>query len=53
MPSAGPEPTYTEQQRQQFQGRAWIGMEDASLLDVAGTELLLVGAKADPLRTRT
>ncbi|WIA33114.1 hypothetical protein OEZ86_006267 [Tetradesmus obliquus] len=51
VPSAGPEPAYTEQQRQQFQGRAWIGVEDASLLDVAGTELLLVGAKADPITT--
>jgi hypothetical protein len=49
VPSAGPEPEYTKQQRQQFQGRSWVGLEDRSLLDVAGTELLLVGAKDDPI----
>ncbi|KAF6264631.1 hypothetical protein COO60DRAFT_1457519 [Scenedesmus sp. NREL 46B-D3] len=41
----------SEQQREQFQGRAWVGVEDRSLLDVAGTELLLVGAKDDPIGT--
>jgi hypothetical protein len=28
-----------------------VGVEDRSLLDVAGTELLLVGAKNDPIGT--
>lgn len=51
VPSAGPEPEYSEQQQEKFQGRAWIGVDDRSLLDVAGTELLLVGAKDDPVGT--
>lgn len=48
-PSAGPPPEYSPEQREQFQGRSWIGVEDTSLLDVAGTELLLVGAEAEPI----
>lgn len=51
MPSAGPEPDYSDDQREEFGNRAWIGVEDGSLLDVAGTELLLVGAKDDPIET--
>lgn len=51
MPSAGPDPEYTQEQREEFNGRSWIGVEDRSLLDVAGTELLLVGAKDKPIET--
>ena len=51
MPSAGPEPEYSDEQKEEFQGRAWIGVEYRSLLDVAGTELLLVGAKEKPIET--
>lgn len=46
VPSAGPEPAYSEQQRKSFaSGNAWVGCEDTSLLDVEGTELLLIGAR--------
>lgn len=51
VPSAGLEPQYSDEQREEFGDRSWIGVEDPSLLDVAGTELLLVGAKADPITT--
>eukprot|EP00879_Flechtneria_rotunda_P002686 GHRR01002892.1.p1 GENE.GHRR01002892.1~~GHRR01002892.1.p1 ORF type:complete len:474 (+),score=214.49 GHRR01002892.1:199-1620(+) len=51
IPSAGPEPQYTDEQKEQFGSRSWIGVEDKSLLDVAGTELLLIGAKDDPVGT--
>jgi hypothetical protein len=51
VPSAGPEPEYSDEQREEFGDRAWIGVEDRSLLDVAGTELLLVGAKDKPIET--
>eukprot|EP00878_Enallax_costatus_P035834 GHUV01040068.1.p1 GENE.GHUV01040068.1~~GHUV01040068.1.p1 ORF type:complete len:332 (+),score=140.87 GHUV01040068.1:156-1151(+) len=42
VPSAGPAPDYSPQQREKFGSRAWIGVEDTSLLDVAGTELLSI-----------
>lgn len=51
VPSAGPDPDYSDDQREEFGGRAWIAVEDRSLLDVAGTELLLVGAKDKPIET--
>jgi hypothetical protein len=51
VPSAGPDPAYSDAQQQEFEGRAWIGLEDRGLLDVAGTELLLVGAKDTPIET--
>lgn len=51
VPNAGPEADYSDEQREEFGGRAWIGVEDRSLLDVAGTELLLVGAKENPIQT--
>eukprot|EP00775_Hariotina_reticulata_P011346 gene11346-11495_t len=51
IPSAGPVPAYTEDQKQQFAGRSWISVTDTTLLDVAGTELLLVGAQDDPIDT--
>jgi len=51
VPSAGPFPAYTEEQKQQFAGRSWISVTDTTLLDVAGTELLLVGARDDPIGT--
>lgn len=51
VPSAGPDPEYSHEQREEFGDRAWIGVEDRSLLDVAGTELLLVGAKDRPIET--
>lgn len=50
-PAAGPDAEYDEEQQKEFSGRSWIGVEDRSLLDVAGTELLLVGAKADPIES--
>jgi hypothetical protein len=51
VPSAGPDPDYSDDQREEFGDRAWIAVEDRSLLDVAGTELLLVGAKDKPIET--
>lgn len=51
MPSAGPDPDYTAEQREEFGGRSWIGLDDRGLLDVAGTELLLVGARDEPIET--
>lgn len=45
LPAAGPPPAYSEEQRKQFGSYAWIAAEDPSLLDVAGAELLLIGAK--------
>ena len=30
-----------------LEGHAWIGVDDGSMLDVEGAELLLVGAGAD------
>ncbi len=46
LPSAGPEPAYSEQQRKSFaSGNAWVGCEDTSLLDVEGTEMVLIGAR--------
>lgn len=50
-PTAGPPPQYTDEQLKEFQGRSWIGIDDTSLLDVAGTELLLVGTQAEPIET--
>ena len=47
VPSAGPEPEYTEPQRKRFKGYSWIDVEQPSLLGVQGTELLLVGASDD------
>jgi hypothetical protein len=51
VPSAGPDPDYSDEQQQEFGGRVWIGLEDRGLLDVAGTELLLVGAKDTPIES--
>eukprot|EP00877_Chromochloris_zofingiensis_P013473 jgi/Chrzof1/837/Cz01g30210.t1 len=48
-PSAGPEPQYSEPQRKRFKGYSWIDVDDPSMLEVEGTELLLVGAKDDPI----
>lgn len=60
LPCAGPEPQYDERQRAEFGGKgkrggggaggsgsgySWIGTDDPTLLDVVGTELLLVGAR--------
>ncbi|KAG2493391.1 hypothetical protein HYH03_008520 [Edaphochlamys debaryana] len=52
-PSAGPEPAYTPAQRSAFAGgTAWVGAEEVSLLDVQGTELLLIGAREEALGGR-
>lgn len=48
VPSAGPEPDYSPEQRQEFKGYSWIQCEDPTLLDVPGTELLLIGAREEP-----
>lgn len=49
VPHAGPEPDYSEPQAKRFKSAAWIGVEDPTMLDVEGTELLLVAARDDPV----
>lgn len=47
VPSLGPEPEYIEPQRKKLKGYSWIDVSDPSMLDVVGTEVLLVGAREE------
>ncbi|GLC33015.1 hypothetical protein PLESTB_000380300 [Pleodorina starrii] len=44
------EPPFSAQQREAFAGDTrWVGAEDVGLLDVPGAELLLIGAREQPM----